>query len=256
MTQSGPPPERSAGADQERIWEAPEDDGALEQVTPDEVVTPFGQPAAQPPIPTPRSVGASPAWTQSLTSTAAVPGPAGLTLADVPNRIIAFVLDVIVLAIVGLVLALVVGRAFGGMTSGGSSAGGSVQTAGGDLNVAAFLVVALAQLALSFGYFAYSWVLLRGTLGMKMLSLQVGDQSDGHSISWDQALIRWLLLGIAATLVTFPVFADSLLGRVLGILGFAWLVVLLYSMAQHPGKQGLHDRYARTILVRAGRRPA
>jgi hypothetical protein len=35
-----------------------------------------------------RTVGSATGWTRSLTSTAAMPGPAGLTLADVPNRII------------------------------------------------------------------------------------------------------------------------------------------------------------------------
>ena len=31
-------------------------------------------------------------------------------------------------------------------------------------------------------------------------------------------------------------------------------LVLLYSIAQSPTKQGLHDRYAHTILVKEGRR--
>jgi uncharacterized RDD family membrane protein YckC len=41
---------------------------------------------------------------------------------------------------------------------------------------------------------------------------------------------------------------------VLAGFGLAWLLLLLYTMAQSPIKQGLHDRWARTIVVRARRR--
>jgi len=257
MTQSGPSQEQPPGIDQERLWGASAPDGeVLAPDQPDREDAPAGWPPPAPVVRPARTVGSATGWTRSLTSTAAMPGPAGLTLADVPNRIIALVLDIILLAVVGLLLALVLGGLFGGMANGGSAAGGSFDSAGGDLNVAAFLVVAIAQLAISFGYFAYAWVMLRGTAGMKMLGLRIGDQDDGHSISWDQALIRWLLLGVPATLLTFAVYVPSLLGFIVGLVGFVWLMALLSTMAQSPSKQGLHDRRARTILVRAGRRLA
>jgi uncharacterized RDD family membrane protein YckC len=255
MTHSGASQGTTPGIDQEGLWAAPPTDADVLGAEPDGAPGPptrWSPRAARPA----RSVGPGAGWTQSLTSTAAMPGPAGFTLADVPNRIIALVLDMIVLAAVGLVLALVLGGLFGGMASGDSGAGGSLDTAAGDLNVAAFLVVAIAELAISFGYFAYTWVMFRGTAGMKMLGLRIGDQDDGHAISWDQALVRWLLLGIPATLVTFAVYVPSLLGLVLGLLGGLWLLLLLSTMGQSPAKQGLHDRRARTILVRAGRRAA
>jgi uncharacterized RDD family membrane protein YckC len=196
------------------------------------------------------------AWTQSLTSPAPQAGPAGLWFADLPDRIIAFVLDVIALAIVGMFLAIVVGGVFGGLVSGGTTVGGSLDAAGGVLNVGAFLVVAIAATAISFAYFAYSWVMLRATPGMRLLGLRIGDQQDGHPISWDQALVRWLLLGIAATLVTFVVYVPDLVGLLLALLGLAWLGLVLASVSRSPTKQGFHDRRARTILVRAPRRVA
>jgi hypothetical protein len=201
-----------------------------------------------------RAVGAATGWTQSLTSTAALPGPAGLTLADVPNRVIALVLDILLLSALGLLLALVLGGLFGGMTSGGATVGGSLDDPGRELNVAAFLVVILAQLALSFAYFAYGWVMLRGTLGMRLLGLRIGDQLDGQAVAWDQALLRWLLLGLPATVLTFAVYVPSLIGLLLSLLAGLWLVLLLYTMAQGVAKQGLQDRYARTVVVRAPRR--
>lgn len=257
MTQPGPSQGESPEADQEFLWD--EQGGDVEVVAPGAQDGALGVDAwqvAPPPRRSPRGVSAASGWTRSLTSTAAQPGPAGLVLADVPNRVIALVLDVIVLAIVGLVLALVIGGLFGGLTSAGASAGGSFDGSGGDLNVAAFLVVAVAQLAVSFGYFGYCWVMLRATPGMKLLSLQVGDQADGRPVAWDQALLRWFLLGIPAALVTFAIVVPSLLGLVLGIIGFLWLVGLLYTMARSTAVQGLHDRRARTIVVRAARRGA
>jgi uncharacterized RDD family membrane protein YckC len=264
MTEPASPEEQSPGGAQERIWDEAASDAGEDEASPASAPAPgaatgtgvAGEVAGSPTPAEPRPSRPGAAWARSLTSTTRLPGPAGLTFAEVPDRVIAFVLDVIVLAIIGLFLALVVGGVFGGLASGADSAGGALDSAGGDLNVGAFLVVGIAALAISFAYFAWSWVVLRGTPGMRMLGLQVGDQADGHSISWDQALVRWLILGIAATLTTFAVFVPSLVGLVAGVIGLIWLLVLLYTTAQSPTKQGLHDRVARTVLVKAARRPA
>jgi hypothetical protein len=243
MTPSGSPKGPSTGIDQERIWDGADQAGDAAD-------------AAEPAVRPARPTGATASLTQSLTSTAAQPGPAGLRFADTPDRIIALILDLIVLTILGMLVALLIGQVFGGLSSEATSAGGSLDASGGDLNVAAFLVVGIAQMALSFGYFGYSWVVLRGTAGMKALGLQVGDHGDGHAITWDQGLLRWLLLGIPATLTTFAAYVPSVLGLVLGVVGAGWMVVLLYSMVKSPTRQGLHDRHARTIVVRVDRRAA
>ena len=205
----------------------------------------------QPSAPPPRDPGSQPpAWTQSLTSTAPVPGPAGFYYADVPNRLIAYIIDVIVLVVMGFFLALLLGGIFGGITS----QVGAVDGSGGELNVGAFLLVGIVHLAVSFGYFGYFWTAMRGTPGMRLLGLQIGHESDGHSIDWTQAFIRWLVLGIPSILATFASYVSSGLGVILSLVGLVWLIVLLYTIAQSPTKQGVHDRYARTILVKAGRR--
>ncbi len=130
----------------------------------------------------------------------------------------------------------------------------AIDSAGGDLNFGAFAAVTIAQLAISFAYFGYFWSVQRGTPGMKLLGLQIGDETDGHSISWNQAFIRWLVLGIPSILATFASYISAGLGLVLSIVGLVWLIVLLYSIAKSPTKQGFHDRYAHTIMVKTGRR--
>jgi uncharacterized RDD family membrane protein YckC len=197
--------------------------------------------------------GPAPSWTRSLTSTAPLPGPAGLYYADVPNRVIAYIIDIIILGILGFVVALLLGGIFGGIVA---PTEGAIGGGGGDLNLLAFLVVGLGHLAISLAYFGYSWTTLRGTPGMKLLGLQIGDERDGRSIDWNQALVRWLVLGIPSILSTVASYVSSGLGFLLSLVGLIWLIALLYSIAQSPTKQGLHDRYARTIMVKSGRRLA
>lgn len=222
MTQAGPPPGPSR----------PEPPGA--------------PPPATPPPGTP---GQAPSWQQSLTSTSAVPGPAGLFYADVPNRIIAYIIDLIVLAIIGFIISLVFGGLLGGVTTAAS-----IDSVGGDLNFGPFLVVSILQLAVSFGYFGYFWSVQRATPGMRFLSLQIGDEADGRSISWGQAFTRWLVLGIPSILSTFSASVNTNVSILIGLVGIVWLLALLYTIAQSPTKQGFHDRFARTIMVKSGRR--
>jgi uncharacterized RDD family membrane protein YckC len=184
--------------------------------------------------------------TESITSTSRTPGPTGLYYADVPNRIMALLIDIIVLSVIGFFLALL----FGGLVT----RPGALDDAGGALEVVPFVAVTGLELAISFVYFGYLWVTLRATAGMKLLGLQIGDEVDGHSISWKQATVRWLIIGVPSVLASLAAFVPSIVGIILTIIGVAWLLVLLYSIAQSPTSQGIHDRYARTILVKEGRR--
>ena len=68
-------------------------------------------PSWQQPPQQPRAAGTRPpppqqppSWTASLTSTAPIPGPAGYVYGDVPNRSIAYIIDWVVLFIIGLVI--------------------------------------------------------------------------------------------------------------------------------------------------------
>ena len=226
MTASGPPQGDDPGPQQEGIWEA--SDGASSSV--------------------PGGSSASDGLTRRLTSTARTPGPAGLIYADVPNRIMALILDVIVLSVIGFALAWL----FGGLVS----EPGALDASGGELDIVAFLVVVMLQLAVSFAYFGGSWTVIGATPAMWLLGLRIGDAAEGQAVSWRQALVRWLLLGIPALLSSLAVYVPNTIGLILGALGVVWMAALLYTMAQSPTKQGLHDRSAHTIVVKARRRSA
>jgi len=234
MTQSGAPQGDEAGLEQEGIWEEPQEADAL--------ADPDAGGASRP------AVAASRGLTRNITSTARTPGPAGFYYADVPNRIMALIIDIIVLSVIGFVLAWL----FGGLIN----EPGALDSAGGELDIVAFLVVLVLQLAISFAYFGSLWTLLGATLGMRLLGLRIGDESDGRPIHWRQSAIRWLILGIPSLLASLAVYVPNAIGLILAALGVAWMLLLLYTMAQSPTKQGLHDRYAHTILVRARRKAA
>ena len=41
---------------------------------------------------------------------------------------------------------------------------------------------------------------------------------------------------------------------VLGWIGFLWFIYVLYSIASSPTKQGIHDKYATSMVVKTARR--
>ena len=163
---------------------------------------------------------------------------------DVPNRVIAYIIDIVVVAIisiaVGLVLAIV-----GIATTSGTGLNATTNWIGS-------IILTIVGLAISGAYFVYSWTNQRATLGMKALGLQIGNAPDGATITTDQAIRRWLALGaifsIAQILTPLP-----LLGIVIGLAALAWVIFLLYTTAQSPTKQGWHDVFANTMIVKAAR---
>jgi uncharacterized RDD family membrane protein YckC len=196
-----------------------------------------------------------PAWTGSLTSTAPTPGPAGLFYADVPNRIFAIIIDYILLGIVGFIVSIVLYAILGNPTKvvtvqdPNAFLGVRFDT---QTNYLSALVFAVVNIAINGGYFIYTWTAMRGTFGMRALGMQVGNQTDGSTITMDQAIRRWLALGgifaLVEALANLP-----LLGILVWLASVIWIIVLLVTTAQSPTKQGLHDKFAGTMVVKAAR---
>lgn len=208
-------------------------------------------PSAAPPSAAPPS---TPGWASSAPPTP-VPGHAGLFFADVPNRIIALIIDAILVGIASLILSFVIWAIFGTPTSVTTVAdpnavlGVRIDTSTNWISV---LLGALLGLALSAGYYIYFWTRMRGTLGQKALGMQVGNAFDGVTLSLEQGVKRWLALGGIFALAQFlnPL---PLLGLLIGLISLGWAIALLVTTAQSPTKQGLHDRYANSVVVKAAR---
>lgn len=210
-----------------------------------------GPPAGGPPAGSPPPAGSGlPSWTSQLTSTAATPGPAGLFYADVPNCTIAYIIDAIILGIINLIIAAILGAV--GLNAFTVDLNATTLNALVVYNPIVGLVQAVIFTAVSAGYFVYTWTTMRGSPGQKVLGMQVGNASDGKTLTTEQAIRRWIALGapfgIAQALNPLPG-----LGLIIGLAALVWFIALLVTTAQSPTKQGLHDQFAGTVVVKAAR---
>jgi uncharacterized RDD family membrane protein YckC len=201
-----------------------------QQQMPPPAPEPTQPPASQPPV----SGWQAPPPTQ-------VPGAAGYIYADVPNRVIALIIDAIVLLVIGFIVGIV-------LTAIGLSGGGF---GAADLS-AGLLVYAVVGFIINAAYFIYSWTSMRATLGMKALGMQVGNAFDGKTLTMDQAIRRAIALWGPSTVAQFFTGVTGI-GTILGLLAFLWVIYLLYSTATSPTKQGFHDKFANSVVVKASR---
>jgi uncharacterized RDD family membrane protein YckC len=178
------------------------------------------------------------------------PAPMGLVYGDVLNRSIAYIIDAILIAIVSGILQVIIGAIFGPAVSLNLNADSL-----GDLTSVNYLTILLGAavgIAVSFAYFVWFWTSQRATIGMKVLSLQVGNESNGATLVMNQAVVRWAaLFGPAALSQAF--WPAPVIGAILGLVSFIWFLVLLYTTWSSPTKQGLHDKYAHTMVVKTVR---
>ncbi len=156
--------------------------------------------------------------------------------ADVPNRAIAYIIDAIIVFIGVVVVGIVI-------------------TAVG-LDITAFvgaLVLGVIGLVVSAVYFIYTWTTMRATIGMRVLGMQVGNAVDGATLTQDQAIRRWLAIS-APSIVAQALQPIAVIGVLLSLISLGWFIYLVYTTAQSPTKQGWHDIFANTMVVKAANR--
>lgn len=183
-------------------------------------------------------------WTPAAAAApAAAALPSTMVYGDLPNRIIAYIIDIIVLAILGIGVAIVLGVV-------GISVVSTSGAAAATTNWFGTIVITVVGLAISAAYFIYSWTNQRATIGMKALGLQIGNAPDGATIAMNEAVKRWLALGAAFSIAQLLNPLPGI-GLILSIAAFAWFIFLLYSTWKSPTKQGWHDHFANTMIVKA-----
>ena len=205
-------------------------------------------PAATPPTPnlTPAGTGLPPGvgWAAPVPVVQEV--APGLTFSSTSARVVAWIVDLILLGIVSIVIGALLGAVGLGPTATAPiGPSGIPQYWNGFTRadpIGTVLTVAVSAL-----YFIGFWSGgRRGTPGQRMLSIQVGNAFDGRPLTMDQAIRRWLGLGDVITLLgVLPAAAG--LGS---LLLFVWAIVLLITTATSPTKQGLHDKLANSAVVR------
>jgi uncharacterized RDD family membrane protein YckC len=173
------------------------------------------------------------------------PAPTGPVIASFGRRVGALIIDVIILGIVAAVIAVALNvpgvQQTTTVSSGGTSTSFSVTNSGWVQVISAIVSVL---------YCVGSWLLMAGTPGQRMLGMHVYQVSGPQALTLEAAVIRWLLLfGIMTGVGAVAVLSVDLTG-VVGLAQLAWLVVLIYTTIQSPMKQGIHDKYAQSIVVR------
>ncbi len=202
---------------------------------------PTGDPGTPTPPPSPPPTG----WAAPPPPVQA--GPAGFFYADVPNRAIAYIIDAIILGIVNLVaFAVLAGIGLNPVTIDLNSPGLV------SYNFVAGVIAAIVGLVISGAYFLYTWTAMRGTVGMKVLGMQVGNAGDGKTLTMEQAVRRWIALGAPFSIAQAFNPAPAL-GLLIGLAAFAWFIFLLWTTYSSPTKQGFHDKFANSMVVKAAR---
>jgi uncharacterized RDD family membrane protein YckC len=160
-----------------------------------------------------------------------VPGAPGLEFAGALPRFVAYVIDLLILAVVNLVAGIVVATVLAAALVGGGTT-----------------IVGLGVgLVTNAAYFIGFWTTAgQATLGMRILHLQVGNAYDGHKLDMGQAFRRWVALGAWLSAIGLT----ATLSGIAALAAAVWALLLLITTVTSPTKQGLHDRFANTAVVR------
>jgi uncharacterized RDD family membrane protein YckC len=220
------------------------------------------EPQAPPPAPQGAPAGAAPAgeqwsqpgqtpdWAQKAQNwrpADVAAGPAaGIVYADLMSRVVAYIIDVVLLVIVGFVVNLVLLTTFIA----------AVFTTGSALFLLLSVVVLVIDVLLAGIYFIYTWTNLKASPGQRILGMMTVQEADGSALTFNQALARFVIMfapGYVGSL------ASSVIGGPLGILlslvGLGWTLYLIYTTANDPKRQGFHDHYAKSVVIKPSAAP-
>jgi uncharacterized RDD family membrane protein YckC len=188
-----------------------------EQAPPPAAPPPPAQPAAPPPAQAPAAPPAS--WAPPAEE---LVGPApGYQFGGPGERLVAYIVDSLIVGVIVTVIAIV-----GGLVVGASaSAGTDILTGAG----AIVLVIALIVVPLA--YFPWFWARRGATPGMRMFNLKVVRDRDGGPISGGSAILR--LIGYWVDWIVFGI-----------PIGLLWI---FYDKR----KRAWHDLIASTVVVKA-----
>jgi uncharacterized RDD family membrane protein YckC len=163
-------------------------------------------------------------------------GPApGLAYGGFGVRLVALIIDGIILGIISGAISSILGIGFVGWYGVGPDTFRLGLEFGAD-----WLAYVLLNAAISGAYFVYSWTHGNATPGQRILNLEVRNAADGTPMAQNQAIKRWIFL-------ILPI-VNSIPG--LGILVALYNLFLAYTTYTDPAKQGFHDKQAGTVVVR------
>jgi uncharacterized RDD family membrane protein YckC len=170
----------------------------------------------------------------------------GVAYGDVAARLLAYVLDALLVGVVIFAVAFVMTRLLG-PTLRIAEADGAARATVDDGRAVLNAVVATL---ITGAYFVGSWSVMRGTPAQRLLGMRVVRASDGARLGPGQALVRWLLLGAPLGLASVVLFRAPASALLLGLISLVWYLVILATTARDRRKRGIHDRVAGSVVLR------
>ncbi len=204
-----------------------------------------------PPPPVPVAPGS--AWEVPPAAAAVATTQDGYVISGVGSRIVAWLIDTtlagIIPALVSLSLFDFQGIARRAIQEVERNPGGRLDPSVYTIPVTLdFVLVTLITIGIQYLYFVGFWTSRwRATPGMMGLSMRVVDAASGGPLSIVAATKRWIALG-------FPL---ALLGLVpglqsaAGLIQLGLLVFLFFTTVTNARRQGLHDRWANSLVIRS-----
>jgi uncharacterized RDD family membrane protein YckC len=166
----------------------------------------------------------------------------GLVFASTGARFVAYLIDLFILGVIDRVVVSALGAM--GVVPTPTAVDPSDLTA---VFTTDTFVGAIVTTAIGGAYFVLSWSGgRRATIGQRLLQIQVGNAFDGAPLAFEQAIRRWIGLGLFLGLFVF----SPALVLIATTAQLIWEITLLVTTASSPAKQGLHDRLANSALVR------
>jgi uncharacterized RDD family membrane protein YckC len=169
----------------------------------------------------------------------------GYVIGGVGARLVAFLIDLVMVGIVPLVLQFTF-TDYGQMFRDAAESGGR-PTALTIPVTTDLILLTLLGLGISFLYFVGLWTSgLRATIGMRIVGLQVADAATGQTLSLTAAIKRWVALGQPLNLLNLI----PGLASIAGLAGLALYAALFLTTVTNDRKQGFHDRFAESLVIR------
>jgi len=109
------------------------------------------------------------------------------------------------------------------------------------------LLTSILSIGVTFLYFVGLWTSGRGaTLGMRLLALRIVAAPGGRPLAITPAIIRWAAFGYPLAITA----VSPVLSNITSLALLVWTIALLLTTATSDTKQGLHDRWAGSAIIR------
>jgi uncharacterized RDD family membrane protein YckC len=155
------------------------------------------------------------------------PYTGGQTYAGFWIRVVARLLDGLIVGLPLAVIFTVLALAVGGFAATTSNSDSNTQNTAAGVFSGLFILFYLVAIVASIGYWVYFWGTTGATFGMRVLHLRVVDATTGGPIGIPRALVRWLM---------------SIVNTWACYIGWIWV-------AFDPRKQGWHDKVANSVVL-------